>query len=184
MNRDSSKGSGMPLDGAPPSDAWLFAQAILRKPISRIVSPQAKALAERRELERLAQFSTSHAKALRSLQTAEAGARRDRQLLEWAAQISTQAEDKLRALQRKEAEERDAWGGAEQFVATLLEGNWDPSKHPRGAFPQNRGWWSPRGGSGSARTAEIPSTPVQTASFQAGQPPARLATFSGAQSAT
>ncbi|MBI3836669.1 MAG: hypothetical protein HY288_01880 [Planctomycetia bacterium] len=31
-----------------PSEAWLFAQAILGKPIPRIVSPEAKARAKRR----------------------------------------------------------------------------------------------------------------------------------------
>jgi hypothetical protein len=69
-------------DGAPPSEAWLFAQAILGNPIPRIVSPEAKARAEREELERLAQFSSRHAQELRRLQTAEAEARRKRELLD------------------------------------------------------------------------------------------------------
>lgn len=30
-------------------------------------------------------------------------------------------------------------------VTTLFEDGWDPTKHPRGAFPQNRGWFSPTG---------------------------------------
>jgi hypothetical protein len=28
---------------------------------------------------------------------------------------------------------------------------WDPAKHPRGGYPQNRGWWSPNAGSASLR---------------------------------
>ena len=37
-------------------------------------------------------------------------------------------------------------GGASGFVRALREGTWDPSKHPRGGYPENRGWWSPAGG--------------------------------------
>jgi hypothetical protein len=185
MNRDSSAGCGMPIDGSPPSESWLFAQAILGKPISRIVSPQTKALAERRELERLARFSSSHAEALCRLRTAEAEARRDRELLEWAAQISTEAEDKLRALQHKEAEEGEAWRRAEQRAEQLLEGNWDPSQHPRAPKGQaDGGQWVATGGSSSAGSAAAPSSPLRTAAFQAGQSTAQLAAFGGAPSTT
>jgi len=31
---------------------------------------------------------------------------------------------------------------------------WNPAKHPRGAFPQNRGWWSPTAGPGSHADSE------------------------------
>lgn len=113
MDRNLRADSGMPPDGSAPSEAWLFAQAILGKPIPRIVSPEKKSRAAREELERLAQFSSRHAEELRKLEAAEAKARHDRELLEWAAQISTRAEEKLRALQRQEAEERDAWRRAE-----------------------------------------------------------------------
>jgi hypothetical protein len=129
MDRNRRAQSGAPSGGSPPSEAWLFAQAILGKPIPRIVSPEAKARAAREELERLAQFSTRHADELRRLEAAEAKARHDREILEWAAGISTRAEQELRALQRKEAEEREAWRRAEQFYEThcLQLAEWDPT---------------------------------------------------------
>ena len=109
------------------------------------------ARAEREELERLAEFSSRHAEELRRLQAAEAAAGHDREILEWAARISTEAADKLRALQRKEAEEREAWRRAEQFAETLLEGNWDPSQHPRAPKGQpDGGQWVGQGGGAGA----------------------------------
>lgn len=123
MHRNPRKQPADGSDGSPSSEAWLFAQAILGKPIRRIVSPETKARADREELERLAQFSSRHAEELRGLHAAEAEARHDREILEWAAGISTRAEEKLRALQRKEAESREGWRRAEQFTEMLLEGN-------------------------------------------------------------
>src|SRR4051812_44288757 len=93
----------------PPSEAWLFAQAILGRPIPRIQTPEAVARQKRSELERLAPFSSEHAKELLHLQTTEAETSRKRELLEWTAQFSSRAEDELRAIKRKEAEHRDAW---------------------------------------------------------------------------
>lgn len=137
---------------SPPSEDWLFAQAILGRPIPRVVSPEVKAKAHRAELERVAQFSFRHAQELRNLQAAEAEARRDRELLEWAAQISTRAEDKLRALQRKEAEERDAWRRAEQLceAESLSLTEWNEGDHPRA--PKGTpvgGQWASKGGGAS-----------------------------------
>ncbi len=132
MDRQRRTDSGLPADGSPPSESWLFAQAILGKPIPRIVSPRARARARREELERLAEFSVRHAEELRKLDAAEAQARHDREVLEWAAGISERAADKLRALQRKEAAEREAWRRADLFAEALLEHKpWDSSKHPR-----------------------------------------------------
>jgi hypothetical protein len=39
-----------------------------------------------------------------------------------------------------------------EFVARILsiDEEWDPSKHPRGGFPENRGWFSPTWGSAIA----------------------------------
>jgi hypothetical protein len=117
---------------SPPSEAWLFAQAILGRPTPRILSPQDQANAHRAELERLAQFSSRHARALRELQASEAQARRDRELLEWAAGISTEAERKLRAIQQLEAQQRRAWHAVEQFTeADSLVTEWNETDHPR-----------------------------------------------------
>jgi hypothetical protein len=140
-------------DGSVPSEARLFAQALLGKPIPRIVSPESKARADCEELERLAQFSTRHAQELHRLQATEAQALHDREVLEFAAQISTQAAGKLRANERKEVEEREAWRRAELFAESLLEDNWDPSKHPRLGGPPNAGWWvTTRGGAQGTET--------------------------------
>ena len=133
----------------PPSNAELLARALRGEPIPRIISPEEAAEAARKQLERLAQFSSWHAEELSRIRAAEAEARSERESLEWAAQISSRAEAKLRALQQQEATERAAWRQAEEYVAWLHE-IWDSSKHPRGGFSQNRGWWSPAGGSGSA----------------------------------
>ena len=98
MHRNPHKHVADGSDGSPPSEAWLFAQAILGNPIPRIISPEVQARAKRQELENQAQFSPRHAEELRRLQAAEAEARRQRGLLEWAAQISTACESKLRKL--------------------------------------------------------------------------------------
>ncbi|MBI3837461.1 MAG: AHH domain-containing protein [Planctomycetia bacterium] len=165
MHRNFPPQPGDGSDGSPPSEAWLFAQAILGKPIPSIINPETAARAKREELERLAQFSSRHADELRRLQAAEAEARHKREILEWAAGISTRAEEKLRALQRKEAEEREGWRRAEHFTEMLLEGDWDPSKHPRLGGPPNAGWWATTDGSGSARSSQNAAASFRTASY-------------------
>ena len=61
-------------------------------------------------------------------------------------------------------EELDAYVNA----ITTREGSWDPAKHPRGAFPQNRGWWSPTGDAsgGGPSSGEPPTTPPPTTKSQ------------------
>jgi hypothetical protein len=174
FRKDPSDGSGP----SPPSEAWLFSQAIQGKPIPRIISPEAQARAKRDELEQLAQFSSRHAEELRRLQAADAEARRDRELLEWSAQISTECESKLRTLLWEEAESREAWRRAEQFAETLLESNWDPIKHPHLGGPPNRGWWAKTGGSGGAQSPPSAATPFRTAAYRADQSTARIVTVS------
>jgi hypothetical protein len=148
MYRNPPKSPADGSDGSAPSEAWLFAQAILGKSLPEIVSPATRARAERAKLERLAQLSTRHEEELRSLQAQEAKARHERALLEWLAEISTEAEAKLRELQRRENDERAAWHRAERFVKSLLEDGWDPSKHPRLGGPPNAGWWVTTKGNG------------------------------------
>jgi hypothetical protein len=181
MHRNLSHPPGDGSDGRAPTEAWLFAQAVRGKPIPKIVRPEVLASAKRAELERLAQFSSRHAKELRSLQYAEAEARHDRELLEWAAQISTKCADELRALQRQEAEEAEAWRRAERFVEKLQEGasetrqsrrrleqhnqpylseivewNADQPRQPKGT-PEG-GQWAPKGGGGSTNAGGAAST--------------------------
>jgi hypothetical protein len=135
----------------PPSEAWLFAQAVLGRPIPRIVPPEVRARARREALEGLAPLSDRHAQELRDLQAAEAKARRDRELLAWAAGISTRAEDEFQTLQRKEAEQREAGRRAEPFYesysASLTE--WNEADHPRAPKgTPTGGQWIEKGGGG------------------------------------
>src|SRR5690348_6867931 len=71
MDRDRQRSTHDGSDASPPSEAWLFAQAILGRPIPQIISPDAKAQVKREELERTAQFSASHADELRRRQASE-----------------------------------------------------------------------------------------------------------------
>ena len=153
---------GLPVDVAsssPPSEAWLFAQAVLGKPIPPIASPEARAKAEREELERLAPFSFRHAHDLSRLQLAEAEARRQRESLEWAVQVCTRAESKLRALQGREAAERESWRRAQRFyesnLANLIE--WNEADHPRKqkGSPEGGQWITKDGGAGSTPSSSI-----------------------------
>ncbi len=174
MSYDSRNGNAYdPSSGLPPSEAWLFAQAILGKPIPRIVSSETAARARREELERLAQFSTRHAEELRRLKAAETQARHEREVLEWAAQISTRSEEKLRALQRKETEEREAWRRAELFVERLEDAEkqralprdrwyaddsngileWDPNQPRVPAGSPQGGQWASKSGGGFLETS-------------------------------
>ena len=152
-------------DGSPPSEAWLFAQAIQGKPIPIIVPPEARASAERRELERLAPVSSTHAESLRQLDAAEGEARRERELLEWAAKISDHAAAKLRAIEGKDAAERDARRRAEEFAERLIDGRsdaplrchsdgtdsviiteYDPNQPRQPKGTPEAGQWAPKGG--------------------------------------
>jgi len=118
-------------------------------------------LSERELLEWCAGISDRAAANLQRLHLAEAEAkakaRHDRELLEFVAAISGKPEHEraLRALLQNEAEERAAQGKQQQpSEAEVTQEVWDSSKHPRGGFSQNRGWWSPTGGAGSGAPAD------------------------------
>ena len=117
-------------------------------------------LSERELLEWCAGISDRAAAKLRRLQLAEAEAeaksRHDRELLEFVAAISGKPEHEreLRALLKKEAEERATQKQRRPTNAESAQEVWDSSKHPRGGFSQNRGWWSPAAGAGSAAPAD------------------------------
>jgi hypothetical protein len=135
-----------------PDAAWRFAQAILGNPVPNVSRAEAEAQAERKLSEWVAKVAPEHGYQLRAQLSAEAKAKADRKLLEWLAKISPEHEVELRSLQRAEAEAREAKERAERFSQgpDVREAEWDQSKHPRGAFAQNRGWWSPTSGSGGA----------------------------------
>lgn len=137
---------------SPPSEAWLFAQAILGRPTPQAVRPEIKARIRRAELEKLAPLSDRHAQELRNLQAAERDARRNRELLQWAAQISTEAQEKLRAIRQVEEQQRRTWHAIEQFAEAEWFGTeWNEADHPRA--PQGTpsgGQWVPKGNGGGS----------------------------------
>ena len=148
------------VDGdAPPSETWLFAQALLGKPIPDPAAKAKQARAERERLEWLAQISTEHEAQLRKLQSAEAEARHQRELLEWLAQISTEHEAKLRRLKVEEYEAQEAQQRWEQcyqdYSATITE--WNEVDHPRRGYGPHPGAWVGKGGSGGSSTGQSPT---------------------------
>lgn len=114
--------------------------------------PASKSARERYLLEQLAQFSSRHFEELRGLRALDAERDRERRSLAWCAQLSSASEIQLRNLPEQETRTGGNQQPAGWFAKELREGTWDPGKHPRGGYPQNRGWWSPAGGEGSGGT--------------------------------
>ena len=85
MNRNIRKSPGDGSDGSPPSEAWLFAQAILGNPIPSPDSIDMAGQTKREHLEWLATISPRHEAELRKLLGEEAERRRQREQLEWLA---------------------------------------------------------------------------------------------------
>jgi len=146
MDRCTTEDAG----DSPPSEARLFAQAILGRPTPQAARPEIKARIRRAELEKLAPLSDRHAQELRNLQAAERDARRSRELLQWAAQISTEAQEKLRAIRQIEEQQRRAWHAVEQFTeAERSVAEWNETDHPRAPMgTSDGGQWVPKGGGG------------------------------------
>ncbi len=142
------------FNGSPPSDALLFAKAILAETISDAPLPAAQANAERERLEFLAQFSTRHEEQLRKMRESEAESRRQRKQLEWLASIIAEHERTLQTVLEDEAATREA---QQQRDAAIESWNaqeaWDPAKHPRLGRPPNAGWWAST--RGSARVVTV-----------------------------
>jgi DNA-directed RNA polymerase subunit F len=156
MDRNFRKVAGVAGAGAsPPSEAWLFAQALLGKPVPSASRAAADARANREHLEWLASISPEHERRLHCQLSEEADARAQREQLEWLATISPRHESQLRRLLASEAEAAEAQERAQWLAegSQLQEAQWNAAKHPRGAFPQNRGWWSPTGGAGGSSDA-------------------------------
>ena len=112
-----------------PGESWLFAQELLGRPVCRPPEPRAETAAEREQREWVEAITDRDrspwpvAPALISkpirLPTPPAETAAERELREWVESISN-----------------------------LRERTWDSSKHPRGGFPENPGWFSPSGGGG------------------------------------
>jgi DNA-directed RNA polymerase subunit F len=152
MDRNFHRGPAAPTGASPPSEAWLFAQAVLGKPVPSASRQEADARARREHLEWLAQISPEDGRRVRGQLSEGADAKAQRKLLEWLADISPEHEVKLRSLQRAEAqarETREHWEWLAE-VSTVHEGTWDPSQHPRASKGQpDGGQWVAKGGAGS-----------------------------------
>jgi hypothetical protein len=138
---------------------------------------------ERELLEWAATFSPRAEAELHRLQwaeaTAKAEARQERELLEFMASFSEKHERELRALECKEAEEEETRERQRLIQFQNTQEIWDSSKHPRGAFPQNRGWWSSTDGSGSGAPADRDSAASRSAIWHSALPNDKLAAPGG-----
>jgi hypothetical protein len=77
----------------------------------------------------------------------------ERELREFVEQITGERSDSNTwPVQYETVAERDLREFVEDITG-VREGAWDPAKHPRGAFAQNRGWFSPTGNSHRARSS-------------------------------
>jgi hypothetical protein len=130
--------------GTVPSEAWLFAQAILGRSIPSPAAAAAEERTKRELLDWLADISPEHDRQRRARLAAEADAAAKRRQLEWLAQISTRHEVEWRRLLAAEAAEREAQSRVERFIESLTtqEAVWDPAKHPRRGTPPNPGWFA------------------------------------------
>lgn len=129
-------------NASPPSEAWLFAQAILGNPVpdAARAASDARAAQERRDW-------------------ADAVAPDRDRSNDPPADVSAASKPSEAWLFAQEILGKPVIDRQEllQFVADITgvsEGAWDPSKHPRGGFSQNRGWWSPTGGADAAGNIE------------------------------
>jgi hypothetical protein len=113
---------------SPPSEAFLFAQALLGKNVPSPSGTQADRRAQREQLAWLASISTEHERQLRCLLADEARARAEREQLKWLASISTTHESQFRSLLAREAEAREAQTRFERFVEC-----WEMQEAPMGS---------------------------------------------------
>jgi hypothetical protein len=166
------KQNSLSCEGVAPSEAWLFAQAILGNSIPDPRASAERARHDRELLEFAASISDRCRDELRRLRDDEAQSRRSRELLEWLAPMSEKHERELRALQHEEADARDAQRRYERFVESLAvqEAQWDPAKHPRLGGPPNAGWFATTGGSTTTTGANRAPSKSNTDSPPAEQP--------------
>lgn len=152
MDRKFCNDTPVKVAGAsPPSEAWYFAQILLGKPVPSAPATQANARATREQLGWLATIAPERGSNLRAQLIEQADARADIEQLRWLAQISRPHESQLRSVLAAEAgtaESQERWL---EERSNVQEADWDPSKHPRGAFSQNRGWFSQTAGPSGSR---------------------------------
>lgn len=150
----------------PPSEAWLFTQAILGNAIPKIVRP----VRSNHLLSEQVSRDVSLSEGALDAQTCQS-----REALEWAAQISDDCEAKLHAIVQRERELDATWARAEQFAETLTARSFDPSKHPRGGNPENRGQFSTGWGAGGDLGTALGTQFDDLTSFGTGRDPIEFA---------
>jgi hypothetical protein len=91
-------------DGSPPSEAWLFAQAVLGNPVPSDSEAEAEARAKREQYEFLEQIAPERARELRGQLCEEAEARANREQLEFLEQIAPERARELRGRLSEEAD--------------------------------------------------------------------------------
>lgn len=146
----------------PPSEAWLFTQAILGNAIPKIVRPVRSNHLLSEQVSRDVSLSEG---------ALDAQTRQSREALEWAAQISGDCEAKLHAIVQRERELDATWARAEQFAETLTARSFDPSKHPRGGNPENRGQFSTGWGGGGLTQKQSYSVAQVSEPLSSSDPP-------------
>ncbi len=148
FRKQTTEGPG----ASPPTESWLFAQALLGKAVSSACRTGGAARSKREHLAWLARISTKHESQLRSLLREQVAARAQREQLEWLAKISSRHESQLRSLLTAEAEAREAQARLKWLVegSNVQEAEWDPGKHPRRGGAPNAGWFATTGGAGGS----------------------------------
>lgn len=155
MNHDCRLGNVNGSGASPPSDAWIFAQQLLGKPITRPPSKGRVAGIDPEQLAWLESVSPDSIDRLRDSLREEHDPTVERSQLEWLAEVSSRHENQLRRIRILEAaaEELQSRSQRSEEGSTLQEAQWDPGKHPRRGGQPNAGWFATTGGSGGSTRA-------------------------------
>jgi len=142
-------------DSSPPSEVELFAHAVFGTPLR-------SARAEQELLEFAAAISAQHSGQLLR-------ARQPQGPIAAGASPRSEVQQFAEALLGHPVSDVEHRQELLEFVAaitTMHEADWDAAKHPRGSYPQNRGWFSPAdgtsgeaGGAASTLTGAMDSDP-------------------------
>src|SRR5437868_15230106 len=112
---------------SPPTDGWLFAQAILGNPVRILQAPQKRDSDTDRFAEAIAERCSTRLPATKYLVVSE-------------SYFFSQA------ILGKPIDEAILSATDVTAARAITEAVWDPTVHPRGGFPQNPGWFSTTAG--------------------------------------
>lgn len=155
MNHDYRPVNVKESDAPSPSDAWIFAQQLLGKPIARPPREVSAAGIDHEHLSWLASVSPDSIDRLRDSLREEHDPTVERSQLEWLADVSSRHENQLRCIRILEAAAKELQSRSQRFEegSNLQEAQWDPGKHPRRGGAPNAGWFATTGGSGGSTRA-------------------------------